>query len=112
MKQFVKVPWLFLLQDHGFGCNYDRFRKDGYLDAIIRESNIRPEFVFCATDTQIWDGYSRVEDTKDMLLIFIFHLMTYGQQIYDRSGSMIDRSKDVSNNIVALVFFLRSFQYR
>ena len=39
VKQFVKVPWLFLLQDHGFGCNYDRFGKDDYLDAIIRERN-------------------------------------------------------------------------
>ena len=105
----LKVLWIFLLQNHGFGCNYNRFGKDGYLDAISRESNIRSEFVFCATNTQIWDGYSRVEDTKDMLLIFMFHLMTYGQQIYDRSGSMIDRSKDVSNNIVALVFFYGVF---
>ena len=39
VKQFVKAPWLFLLQDHGFGCNYDRFGKDDYLDAIIRERN-------------------------------------------------------------------------
>ena len=27
VKQFVKAPWLFLLQDHGFGCNYYRFGK-------------------------------------------------------------------------------------
>ena len=39
VKQFVKAPWLFLLQDHGFGCNYDRFGKNGFLDAIIRERN-------------------------------------------------------------------------
>ena len=65
VKQFVKAPWLFLLQDHGFGCNYDRFGKDGYLDAIIRESNIRPDYVICATNTHIWDGYSRVEGTKE-----------------------------------------------
>ena len=65
MKQFVKAPWLFLLQDHGFGCNYDRFGKDGYLDAIIRESNIRPDYVICATNTHICDGYSRVEGTKE-----------------------------------------------
>lgn len=64
----LKVLWIFLLQNHGFGCNYNRFGKDCYLDAISRESNIRSEFVFCATNTQIWDGYSRVEDTKDMLL--------------------------------------------
>ena len=61
----LKVPWIFLLQNHGFGCNYNRFGKDGYLDAISRESNIRSEFVFCATNTQIWEGYSRLEDTKD-----------------------------------------------
>ena len=46
---------------------------------------------------------------RNLLLIFMFPLMTYGQQIYDRSGSMIDRSKDVSNNIVALVLFYGVF---
>lgn len=65
VKQYVKAPWVFLLQNHGFGCNYDSFGKNGFLDAIIRESNIRPEFVICATNTPIWDGYRRVEDAKE-----------------------------------------------
>lgn len=65
VKKFLKAPWLFLLQDHGTGCNYDMFGKRGLLDAIIRESNIRPNYVICASNTYIWDGYSRVENAKE-----------------------------------------------
>lgn len=61
VKQFVKAPWLFLLQDHGFGGNYDWFGKNGCLDAIIKESNIRPEYVICACQTDIWNGYKQVK---------------------------------------------------
>ena len=60
-KQFEKSPWIFLLQDHGFGGNYDKFGRGGLLDAIIKESNIRPKYVICADNTQIWNGYNKVE---------------------------------------------------
>ena len=36
MKEYSKAPWLFLLQDHGFGCNYDCFGTGGILDEIIQ----------------------------------------------------------------------------
>lgn len=65
VKQYVKSPWIFLLQDHGFGGNYDKFGKGGFLDAIIRKLNIRAEYVICATKTHIWDGYSRVKGVKE-----------------------------------------------
>lgn len=64
VKHYMKAPWLFLLQDHGFGGNYDRFGMNGYLDAIIRESNIRPEYVICAKNTRIWDGYSEIQSIE------------------------------------------------
>lgn len=57
VRQYKKAPWIFLLQDHGFGCNYDCFGKYGYLDAIISQSGIQPEFVICAANTRIWNGY-------------------------------------------------------
>ena len=37
VKQYKKAPWLFLLQDHGFGGNYDRFGRGGMLDRIIQK---------------------------------------------------------------------------
>ena len=34
VREYSKAPWLFCLQDHGWGGNYDRFGKDGILEAI------------------------------------------------------------------------------
>ena len=61
VKEYAKAPWLFLLQDHGFGCNYDRFGKDGILDAIISKSGVYPEFVICGANTRVWRNYEKVE---------------------------------------------------
>ena len=38
VREYCRAPWLFLLQDHGLGGNYDRFGKGGLLDAIISAS--------------------------------------------------------------------------
>lgn len=62
VREYSKAPWIFLLQDHGFGCNYDRFGRGGILDSIIADYGIRPTFVICGDNTQIWSGYKRVED--------------------------------------------------
>ena len=59
--EYKKAPWLVLLQDHAFGCNYDKFGRGGLLDEIIKNSHIKPEYVLCADDTLIWDGYAKVE---------------------------------------------------
>lgn len=65
IKQLQKAPWLLLLQDHGSGCNYDQFGKGGLLDKLVKESDIRPDYVICATNnTCIWDGYLRVIAAK------------------------------------------------
>ena len=55
--EYGKAPWIFLLQDHGLGGNYDLFGKGGILDEIIEKNYVSPEFVICATNTRIWDGY-------------------------------------------------------
>lgn len=59
VREYSKAPWIFLLQDHGFGCNYDRFGRGGILDSIIAESGICPTFVLCGDNTRIWKGYSK-----------------------------------------------------
>lgn len=57
-----RPPFLFLLQDYGFGCNYDKFGRGGTLSRILlSHRSACPEFVICATNTTIWDGYEEVK---------------------------------------------------
>lgn len=62
VKEYAKAPWLFLLQDHGFGGNYDEFGRGGILDEIIQKNHCYPQFVICATNTRMWRGYDQVPD--------------------------------------------------
>lgn len=59
-KEYHKAPWIFLLQDHGFGLNYDKFGKGGILDTIIKEFGIRPTFVLCDQPSNIWENYHMI----------------------------------------------------
>ena len=60
-REYQRAPWIFLLQDHGFGGNYDRFGKDGLLDRIMTTSKCWPEFVLCDKEKDVWSGYSTIE---------------------------------------------------
>ena len=64
VREYSKAPWLFLLQDHGFGGNYDRFGRGGILDEIIMVNHCYPRFVICATNTRIWRRYEQVMDVS------------------------------------------------
>ena len=64
VKEYAKAPWLFLLQDHGFGGNYDRFGRGGILETIIRNSKVYPNYVICADNTSIWADYAIVDDVS------------------------------------------------
>ena len=61
VNQYKKAPWLFLLQDHGFGGNYDMFGRGGALDRTIQKEEDKPEFVICGANTDIWGGYYRMD---------------------------------------------------
>ena len=61
VREYGKAPWIFLLQDHGLGCNYDCFGRGGILDSIIAKSGICPTFVLCGDNTRIWKGYNKVK---------------------------------------------------
>ena len=66
--QFKKAPWLFLLQDHGLGGNYDRFGKDGILHTIIHRYNILPYFVIRdVRSTHMWDGYHLIDNVNHVI---------------------------------------------
>lgn len=49
----------FLLQDHGFGGNYDCFGRGGLLEKIMVRSKVYPHFVLTEYDNP-YDGYERV----------------------------------------------------
>lgn len=61
VKEYKKSPWLFLLIDHGFGGNYDRFGGGGLLEKIITEHSCFPDFVLCYKYNSIWPGYNLID---------------------------------------------------
>ena len=50
-------PLAIVLQDHGFGGNYDRFGKGGLLEKIAIVSGIYPKLLLTGANTETWDGY-------------------------------------------------------
>lgn len=68
VEQYKKAPWLFLLQDHGFGNNYNSFGKGGKLHRIIHNYDLYPDFVINdSVYPTIWDGYHRIPDVKPIV---------------------------------------------
>ena len=68
VMKYKKAPWLFLLQDHGLGGNYDKYGKGGILDGIIQRYNVLPDFVIRdVRSTQMWDGYCPIEGVKAVI---------------------------------------------
>ena len=43
---------------------YDCFGRGGLLDCIIRENHCYPQYVICASNTRIWNGYEQVKDVS------------------------------------------------
>ena len=57
-------PFAVLLQDHGFGGNYDRFGKGGLLSNIANQCNVFPAFLVVARNTAPWDHFSLIEGVE------------------------------------------------
>ena len=53
----TRAPFLVVLQDCGFGGNWDRFGKSGILENISRKFGILPEYLLVADNTEPWTGY-------------------------------------------------------
>jgi hypothetical protein len=57
------APFVVLLQDHGFGGNYDRFGAGGALERIVLRTGVFPEYLFVADEgTRAWQGYEPVPE--------------------------------------------------
>ena len=58
-------PYAVLLQDHGFGGNYEHFGRHGLLETIAQRTSVFPRWLLTARHgTQAWEGYSPVPDVE------------------------------------------------
>ncbi len=56
------APFAVVLQDHGFGGNYNRFGRGGLLERIAQRTNVVTRFLLVADNTEAWEGFERVPD--------------------------------------------------
>ena len=61
------APFAVLLQDHGFGGNYDKFGRGGLMDKIARHAQIKPNYLLVGENTEPWLEYSKLENVLDDL---------------------------------------------
>lgn len=54
-------PFAVLLQDHGFGCNWDHFGDGGRMHQIAQSRGRLPDWLLVGTGTEPWRGYTRVK---------------------------------------------------
>jgi len=52
----------FLLQEHGWGGNYDRWGRGGLCEKIMQRSNVFPRVILSGAEDWIYDGYEEVDD--------------------------------------------------
>lgn len=62
----MKLDFL-VLQDHGFGCNYDKFGEGGLMDLIAKNTKVKPERILCAENTKLWDSYAEIKGVAPVL---------------------------------------------
>lgn len=60
-REYGRAPWIFLLQDHGFGGNYAAFGRGSLMERVMEANDCWPENVLCADNTHIWDNYEKVD---------------------------------------------------
>ncbi|MBF6568411.1 MAG: hypothetical protein IVW54_05995 [Candidatus Binataceae bacterium] len=59
-SQGTTSPYGVLLQDHGFGGNYDWFGAGGLLEGIARKGETLPTWLVAGENTEPWEGYQRL----------------------------------------------------
>jgi len=58
----TSVPFAIVLQDHGFGGNYDSFGGGSLLERIARDCHVVPRRLLVAKNTKPWDAFDEVPD--------------------------------------------------
>jgi hypothetical protein len=57
-------PFAVLLQDHGFGGNYDKFGMGGLMERIALHTQIKPTYLLVSEDTMPWRDYIKIENIQ------------------------------------------------
>ena len=60
-REYGKSPWIFLLQDHGFGGNYAEFGQGSLMERVMKANDCWPENVLRSDNSYIWDHYKEVD---------------------------------------------------
>lgn len=58
----LQSPWCVVIQDHGFGLNYDRFGRGGILERLASHAKDMPRLLLVGDNSEAWNGYTRVPD--------------------------------------------------
>lgn len=59
-KNQVPPPYAVLIQEHGFGGNYDKFGRDGLLERIAHQCQVFPNFLLVAEGSAPWRDYEKM----------------------------------------------------
>ena len=51
---------ILVVQDYGFGGNYNSFGVDGSMYKIAKRINVLPKYILCAANSRIWEGYYEI----------------------------------------------------
>lgn len=95
---YSRSPDLLVLQDHGFGGNYDKFGKDGLMHEIAKKTKTFPKYILCAENTSVWDGYElvayrdKVNEKEKKLFENIEFVDAYGNK--HKNDGYINRTLD------------------
>ena len=63
LKDRKPKPLIMLLEDYGFGGNYDKFGAGGLLEKIAKSADIIPEYLLVG-HAEPWSGFSVVNDVE------------------------------------------------
>ena len=58
----ISEPFAVVVQDHGFGGNYNRFGQGGILEGIASSCHVLPQLQLVAEDSDCWAGFEQVPD--------------------------------------------------
>lgn len=77
------APYGLLLQDHGFGGNYDKFGSGGLMERIAIKTRVFPEWIL--SDRDEWAGFNRIFDLEGS------HGGQYNEERFLFSRNIVDR---------------------
>lgn len=69
-NKYATAPFCLVLQDHGYGGNWNIFGKSGLMEQAARNAGVFPKFILAATNsggTEIWNGYARIPGIPGVL---------------------------------------------